>query len=148
MSSQFARLRGALDRVGTTTPGTIVGVFAEDLTAIMNHYVEVVREAAELKAARAQPAQAGQVLSDEDVLRAAARTLDSEVVEVSPLSCIKDFARAIEAAVLAKRVPMTPEETDAAMKLLFYPARNRAFIDGVEAAELHHGIVGEKGGAT
>jgi len=100
------------------------------------------------QAARAQPAQAGQVLSDEDVLRAAARTLDSEVVEVSPLSCIKDFARAIEAAVLAKRVPMTPEETDAAMKLLFYPARNRAFIDGVEAAELHHGIVGEKGGAT
>lgn len=67
MSSQFARLRGALDRVGTTTPGTIVGVFAEDLTAIMNHYVEVVREAAELKAARAQPAQAGhfhQALTD------------------------------------------------------------------------------------
>lgn len=49
---------------------------------------------------RAQPAQAGQALSDEDVLRAAARTLDSEVVEVSPLSCIKDFARAIEQAVL------------------------------------------------
>lgn len=56
--------------------------------------------------------KAGQVLSDEDVLRAAARTLDSEVVEVSPLSCIKDFARAIEAAVLAKRVPQwLPIET-------------------------------------
>lgn len=59
-----------------------------------------------------------------------------------------DFARAIEQAVLAKRVPMTPEETDAAMKLLFYPARNRAFVDGVEAAERHHGIAGEKGVAT
>ena len=71
MSSQFARLRGALDRVGTTTPGTIVGVFAEDLTAIMNHYVEVVKEAAELKAARAQPAQAEAV--PPDVVRDAER---------------------------------------------------------------------------
>lgn len=50
MSSQFARLRGALDRVGTTTPGTIVGVFAEDLSAILDSYVTTVREAAELKA--------------------------------------------------------------------------------------------------
>lgn len=187
MSSQFARLRGALDRVGTTTPGTIVGVFAEDLTAIMNHYVEVVREAAELKAARAQPAQAGQDFTEqlrevakragttiehdcycgrkwkhtsygwastapEHLWAAAGQVLGDEEIDAVYIACriggVQDFARAIEQAVMAKRVPMTPEETDAAMKLLFYPARNRAFIDGVEAAELHHGIVGEKGGAT
>lgn len=103
MSSQFARLRGALDRVGTTTPGTVVGVFAEDLTAIMNHYVEVVREAAELKAARAQPAQAVPVLTDAEIHAAdpiPQNRFDQERVE---------FARAVEAAVRAKMgaVPMT-----------------------------------------
>lgn len=101
MSSQFARLRGALDRVGTTTPGTIVGVFAEDLTAIMNHYVEVVREAAELKAARAQPAQAGQVLTRDDIVDAW-----MAVMHIDHATQRQDaFARAIEQAVLAKRVP-------------------------------------------
>ena len=113
MSSQFARLRGALDRVGTTTPGTIVGVFAEDLTAIMNHYVEVVREAAELKAARAQPAQAVPLLSDE-VIKAAAleafdctwdaddETLVNKYGHGVYLWRFVDFTRAIEQAVLAK----------------------------------------------
>ena len=100
MSSQFARLRGALDRVGTTTPGTIVGVFAEDLTAIMNHYVEVVREAAELKAARAQPAQAGQVLSDEE-MRQCAEAMDAEPLAEGWPELVK-FANAIEQAVRAK----------------------------------------------
>ena len=87
--------------------------------------------------------KAGQVLTDDDlwVLWNAQGCDDMNQSEAM------SFARAIEQSVLAKRVPMTPEETDAAMKLLFYPARNRAFIDGVEAAELHHGIVGEKGGA-
>ena len=100
------------------------------------------------QASRTQPAQAGQVLTD-DRLLAMWEGTDGERALRPTLgkNKILSFARAIEQAVLAKRVPMTPEETDAAMKLMFYPARNRAFIDGVEAAELHHGIVGEKGGA-
>lgn len=100
---------------------------------------------------RAQPAQAGQALSDEDVLRAAARTLDSEVVEVSPLSCIKDFARAIEQAVMAKRVPMMREEVKELARKVGYDnatAQERAdFINGIRHAEVWHGIVGDKGGA-
>lgn len=106
MSSQFARLRGALDRVGTTTPGTIVGMFAEDLTAIMNHYVEVVREAAELKAARAQPAQAGQVLTldevRESVHEAGLDWHNGWTVGEDAENRYLNLCRAIEAAVLAK----------------------------------------------
>lgn len=91
---------------------------------------------------RAQPAQAGQVLTDDEVA-----LIVAECAASAHRQDDFSFARAIEQAVLAKRVPMTPEETDAAMKLLFYPARNRAFIDGIKAAERHHGIGGEKGGA-
>ena len=106
MSSQFARLRGALDRVGTTTPGTIVGVFAEDLTAIMNHYADVVREAAELKA-RAQPAQAVPLLTDDEI---------DAVWDAIPQTQFwwRRYARAVEAAVRAKlgvAVPWLPIET-------------------------------------
>lgn len=60
-----------------------------------------------------------------------------------------DFARAIESLVRSKLgagVPMTPAELDKAMQAMFYPARNRAFMDGVRAAERHHGIVGKEGG--
>lgn len=88
------------------------------------------------------------MLSDEDVLRAAARTLDSEVVEVSPLSCIKDFARAIEQVVLAKRVPMTDAQIndaygEARVQHGHIPHDDVAKI--VRAAERHHGIVGKEG---
>jgi len=117
MSAAFARLRGALDRVGTTTPGTIVGVFAEDLTAIMNHYVEVVREAAELKAARAQPAQAGQVLTEDQV--AAMR---------SEHGWAKETIRTIEEAVLAKQ-PQAGET-------LVTDAMAMAFLHTVVSGEL------------
>ena len=89
-----------------------------------------------------QPAQTEQVLTDDEVA-----LIVAELAASAHRQDDFSFARAIEQAVLAKRVPMTPEETDAAMKLRFYPARNRAFIDGVKAAELHHGIGGEKGGA-
>lgn len=99
--------------------------------------------------ARAQPAQAGQVLTldevRESVHEAGLDWHNGWTMGEDAENRYLNLCRAIEAAVLAKRVPMTPEETDAAMKLLFYPARNRAFIDGVEAAELHHGIVGKEG---
>ncbi len=60
-----------------------------------------------------------------------------------------DNYRAIESLVRSKLgagVPMTPAELDKAMQAMFYPARNRAFMDGVRAAERHHGIVGKEGG--
>lgn len=82
--------------------------------------------------------QAGQVLTDDEI---------DAVYIACRIGGVQDFARAIEAAVLAKRVPMTDAQIDESMRAKFYPARNRAFVDGVEAAERHHGIVGEKGGA-
>lgn len=112
MSASFARLRGALDRVGTTTtPGTIVGVFAEDLTAIMDHYVEVVREAAELKAAHAQPAQAVPLLTDAEIepLAVAHEDFGFGRVDSHGLTThgfdpdgLRSFVNAIEHAVRAK----------------------------------------------
>lgn len=105
--------------------------------------------AAGFEASRAQPAQAGQVLTldevRESVHEAGLDWHNGWTMGEDAENRYLNLCRAIEQAVLAKRVPMTPEETDAAMKLLFYPARNRAFIDGIKAAERHHGIVGEKG---
>lgn len=112
--------------------------------------------------ARAQPAQAGPITSETgNAPDQGASAITSEsgkagqvltddqwqrIADITQTILTRDIRDEIE-VVLAKRVPMTPEETDAAMKLLFYPARNRAFIDGIKAAERHHGIVGEKGGA-
>ena len=53
------------------------------------------------QAARAQPAQAGQVLTDEEI---------DAVYIACRIGGVQDFARAIEQAVLAKRVPMTDEQ--------------------------------------
>ena len=87
---------------------------------------------------RAQPAQAGQVLTDEKLW---------EMWVESPSDVLR-FARAIEQAVLAKRVPMTEAQIEAA---LWGPQPAevwcRDFRAGIRAAERHHGIGGEKGGA-
>ena len=157
MSGSFARLRGALDRVGTTTPGTIVGVFAEDLTAIMDHYVEVVREAAELKAARAQPAQAGQVLTDAEIdtayekarvdyQRSRFRVCGQQLTASDSFDWW--FARAIEQAVRAKMgvaVPMTLKQIIHLTDEIPLHEGGGWFVDVVRAAEKFHGIVGKEG---
>ena len=102
---------------------------------------------------RAQPAQVGQVLTDEEIdaayEKARADYQRSRFAVRGQQLTAQDspdwwFARAIEQAVLAKRVPMTDAQIDESMRAKFYPARNRAFIDGVEAAERHHGIVDKK----
>lgn len=95
--------------------------------------------------AQAQPAHAGRVLTDDEI--AAEIRSRGQMVNGVKGDGFMQGARWAEQAVLAKRVPMTPEDKDAAMKAKFYPARNQAFLDGIEAAERHHGIVGEKGGA-
>lgn len=89
----------------------------------------------------AQPAQAGQVLTDDEILDLAeTHGLDAFVYE--------HFARAIEQAVLAKRVPMTEAQINAALSGNPRVDNEESFALGVRAAEQFHGIVGEKGGAT
>lgn len=112
----------------------------------------------------AQPAQAGQVLTHRDVLEEWTNTtLELCTHQEAFVRC----ARWAEQAVLAKRVPMTEAEMLAAFAVA-HPqdhadmqdgspanaverigARNvyRRFERGIHAAERHHGIVGEKGGA-
>ena len=101
-----------------------------------------------------KPAQVGQVLTDEEIdaayEKARADYQRSRFAVRGQQLAAQDspdwwFARAVEAAVLAKRVPMTDAQIDESMRAKFYPARNRAFVDGVEAAERHHGIVGKEG---
>ena len=91
---------------------------------------------------RAQPAQAGQVLTIDEIEEAFQQTADAD-----DETHIR-FARAIEQAVLAKRVPMTEAQIEAA---LWGPQPAevwcRDYRAGIRAAERHHGIVGEKGGA-
>ena len=137
MSSQFARLRGALDRVGTTTPGTIVGVFAEDLTAIMNHYADVVREAAELKA-RAQPAQAVPLLTDQEI---------DSVWDAIPQTQFwwRRYARAVEHAVRAKQAPPIPAEQIQKLRHLIDWTDSESYLTFARAIEAAHGIVGKEG---
>lgn len=105
--------------------------------------------------------QAGQVLTDEDFQNEACKLVLNEPrfvqlrnkipvgEELNPFAVA--FGRAIvEAAVLAKRVPMTDEQARLiAIGDGWYDTdpEFRAFIDGIRAAERHHGIVGEKGGA-
>lgn len=102
------------------------------------------------QAARAQPAQAVPVLTYEEI----------EAVLQQPIGDRKGnrlhiFAQAIEQAVRAKMgvaVPMTREQMKSLLTDHGYtnaPPQERAhFINGVRAGEHHHGIVGEKGGAT
>lgn len=149
MSASFARLRGALDRVGTTTPGTIVGVFAEDLTAIMNHYVEVVREAAELKAARAQPAQAVPLLSVEQI-----QALYDECDKKSDggNEFMLMFARLIEQAVRAKLgvavpqwQPISTAPKDGTPILVFH---HRMVLEAWYSTQWGRFVVSETGGTN
>lgn len=107
---------------------------------------------------RAQPAQAVPLLSDEEIQAAwVEHGLDDCAVE--------DFARAIEQAVLAKRVPMTesawqnplhpdqisdkpiPNWTPLYRLLGKISDHNNAQHFSAEAAAKAFGIVGEKGGA-
>lgn len=106
---------------------------------------DTVNEA--LEALAAQPAQAGQVLTDED-MRDALRTCPHDTVENLRVRWLyaKDFARAIEQAVLAKRVPMTDAQINdaygtARVQWDHIPHDDVARI--IRAAERFHGI-GEK----
>lgn len=88
---------------------------------------------------RAQPAQAGQVLSDERLW---------EMWVESPSDVLR-FGRAIEAAVLAKRVPMTEAQINDAYGAARVQHDHIPHDDVtriVRAAERHHGIVGKEGG--
>ena len=92
---------------------------------------------------RAQPAQAGQVLTDEDI-DAAWRSVPEDT---SPEDMEEAISRAIEQAVLAKRVPMTDEQVMAAFVREPIAVSRHDFTQGIRYAEVYHGIVGEKGGA-
>ena len=109
---------------------------------------------------RAQPAQTGQVLTDEEIKTLALEAFDcywdaDDETLVNKyghgvyLWRFLDFARAIEAAVLAKRVPMTREEVKELARKVGYDnatAQERAdFINGIRHAEVWRGIGGEKG---
>lgn len=99
------------------------------------------------QAARAQPAQAGQVLTDDALWE----LWNAQGCDDMNQSEAMKFARAIEAAVLEKRVPMTREEVKDLARKVGYDnatAQERAdFINGIRHAEVWHGIGDEKGGA-
>lgn len=105
-------------------------------------------EAIEAWNRRAQPAQAGQVLTD-DKLLAMWEGTDGERALRPTLgkNKILSFARAIEQAVLAKRVPMTNAQIRRMYAESWSTAAGADFQQAVRAAEKFHGIVGEKGGA-
>lgn len=103
--------------------------------------------------------KAGQVLTD-DFIKAEAleafdcywdaddETLVNKYGHGVYLSRFIDFARAVEAAVLAKRVPMTQSDLiRMSQDYADIEDEETAFRDGWRRAEIHHGIVGEKGGA-
>lgn len=98
------------------------------------------------QAARAQPAQAGQVLTDEEI-EAAIRPFyrDSYSAGMAMLNNISEYL-AVEQAVLAKRVPMTNEQL-ASIYIDWDAKAGSTFAELMRAVERHHGIVGEKGGA-
>ena len=110
------------------------------------HNTVYERKGADLHAA-APPAQA-ELLTDATLL---ALWSGDDSRPVLGKNKVLAFARAIEQAVLAKRVPMTREAVKVMMDDSGYtnaPAQARAdFINGIRHAERHHGIGGEKGGA-
>lgn len=92
---------------------------------------------------RAQPAQAVPVLTLDEMAKAfAAAGLDPD----TPCEHHLEIARAIEQAVLAKRVPMTRSElVKLSQEYADLENEEDAFRDGWRQAELHHGIVGKEG---
>lgn len=96
-------------------------------------------------------AAAGQVLSEEEMLRAILPLCHNDTVARLLVENSGDEYRAIEAAVLAKRVPMTPKDYAAAIDAAVDEdsvdgdVDMWAFIAGIKAAERHHGIVGKEG---
>lgn len=96
---------------------------------------------------RAQPSQAGPLLSEDDMLRAIRPLCHDDSVARLLVENSGDEYRAIEAAVLAKRVPMTDEQVIAAFAREPIAMSRHDFTQGIRYAERHHGIVGEKGGA-
>lgn len=96
-----------------------------------------------LEAQDAQPAQAGQVLTRDEIEEAFQQAAGAD--EETHIR----FARTIEQVVLAKRVPMTREEVKDLVRKVGYDnatAQERAdFINGIRHAEVWRGIVGEKG---
>ncbi len=99
---------------------------------------------------RAQPAQAGQVLTVDDLWTSDTIMALNAELGLS-IDQIAKFARAIEQAVLAKRVPMT----EALHTFLDAAAGEGLMLNGVDAADLYIAVfpdryakaVGEKGGA-
>lgn len=89
---------------------------------------------------RAQPAQAGQVLTDEEIRKIGSLAMDSPYFGIG-----FDFARAIEQAVLAKRVPMTVAQITHALRSEPMADNEESFALGIRHAERHHGIVGKEG---
>lgn len=91
------------------------------------------------QASRAQPAQAGQVLTDEEIDDVQRQT---NAAYYAGTLQDRQHSRAIEQAVLAKRVPMTDPQLQTSEE-------RRATGDRIlELIEKQHpGIVGEKGGA-
>ena len=120
------------------------------------------------QASRAQPAQAGQVLTDEEIdaayEKARAGYQRSRFAVRGQQLTAQDspdwwFARAIEQSVLAKRVPMTDDtalirQLAAALDRCRFDSLNmsvadmRALSEARTAASKRLCIVGEKGGAT
>lgn len=97
---------------------------------------------------RAQPAQAGQVLTDDEI--AAEIRSRGQMVNGVKGDGFMQGARWAEQSVLARvaRVPMTEADIESALREQTPEDQCRDFRAGIRAAEHFHGIVGEKGGAT
>lgn len=89
----------------------------------------------------AQPAQVGQGLTD-DVLW---ELWNAQGCDDMNQSEAMKFARAIEQAALAKRVPMTGAQIAHALRAEPMVDNEESFALGIRAAERHHGIVGKEG---
>lgn len=126
--------------------------WGDDHMALSLAEADTMKEALEILVS--QPAQAGQVLSDDEI--------EALYDAVKSKGWSLDFARAIEQAVLSKRVPMPPEDwsvfnggAEVASGLTWAEAWDYMTPSRIErgwtavcvANKSNIGIVGEKGGA-